>query len=446
MNALEALTAKFTSGDALVGVIGLGYVGLPLAHALHEGGYRLLGFDTDPAKIESLRAGRNYLKHLGDGLTKALAGSGRFEATGDLSRLGEPDALLICVPTPLGEQREPDLSFVLKAGADIGRSLRAEQLVILVSTTYPGTTRDELLPALLRARPRESGPLISGRDFFVAFSPEREDPGRTSHTTKSTPKLVGGLDPASGELAALFFRKALDRVVTVSSAEVAEAAKVLENVFRAVNIALVNELKMILTPMGVDVWEVIEAAATKPFGFMPFLPGPGLGGHCIPIDPFYLTWKAREIGQPTRFIELAGEINTWMPRYVVERIAGALEQDGKAIAGSKILVCGLAYKANVDDTRETPAAEVIDLLVEEGAEVSYHDPHVPVFPPMRRHRREMQSVPLSAAALAGADCVVIVTNHAAIDWRSVATHARLVVDSRNAMRGLNGLGARIVKA
>ncbi len=446
MTPFDALKSKFVSGDALVGIIGLGYVGLPLAHALHEGGLRILGFDIDPAKIEALAAGRNYLKHLGSEMTTVLSKSPRFQATADFARLAEPDAIIICVPTPLGRHQEPDLAYVLNAARDCGRTLRRAQLIVLESTTYPGTTRDDLLPAMLGARPAGAEPLQSGRDFFVAFSPEREDPGRKSHTTKTTPKLVGGLDAPSSELATLLYQRALDRVVTVSSAEVAEAAKVLENVFRAVNIALVNELKIILTPMGIDVWEVIDAAATKPFGFMPFYPGPGLGGHCIPIDPFYLTWKAREVGKPTRFIELAGEINTGMPHYVVDRVGAALNDEGKSVRGANVLVCGLAYKPNVDDTRETPAAEIIELLSDLGAAVTYHDPHVPVFPPMRRHAIEMRSVDLTPQTLKAADCVVIVTDHAAINWRRIAESARLVVDSRNAMRGLHNVGARIVKA
>ena len=448
MSARDLLRAKIDSGAATVGVVGLGYVGLPLAHALHEGGLRVIGFDIDPAKPAALADGRPYLSHLGPAVYATLAASDRFEATTEFSRLGEADVILVCVPTPLGSHQEPDLSYVIGAARDAGRTLRAGQLVVLVSTTFPGTTRDHFLPAMMAARPAAAAALEPGRDVFVAFSPEREDPGRTSHTTRSTPKLVGGLDAASGDLAAALFRRAIDRVVTVSSAEVAEAAKILENVFRSVNIALVNELKTVLEPMGINIWEVIEAAATKPFGFMPFYPGPGLGGHCIPIDPFYLTWKAREVGRPTRFIELAGEINTAMPAYVVERVAAALNEESppKPVRGSKVLVLGVAYKPDVDDVRETPAAEIIELLGERGAEISYHDPHVAVFPPMRRHRIELRSAALSPAALSAVDCAVIVTNHRAIDWQLVARHARLIVDTRNAMRALAGLGARIVRA
>jgi UDP-N-acetyl-D-glucosamine dehydrogenase len=319
-------------------------------------------------------------------------------------------------------------------------------LVVLESTTYPGTTRDDMLPAMLGERPAGAPPLACGEDFFVAFSPEREDPGRKTHNTRTTPKLVGGLDEKSTQLAAALYARGVEKVVPVSSAEVAEAAKILENTFRAINIALVNELKLILTPMGIDVWEVIEAAATKPFGYMPFYPGPGLGGHCIPIDPFYLTWKAREVGQYTRFIELAGEINTRMPHHVVDRTAAALNEDAKAVRGARVLVVGLAYKPNVDDVRETPAAEIIDLLADIGADVSYHDPLVPRFPHMRRHKRDMQSVTLTPESLASFDCVIIVTNHDCVDYKAIATHSKLVVDTRNALRHHKGLGARIVKA
>lgn len=446
MTTFDDLKLKFTRADALIGIIGLGYVGLPLAHTLHAGGFRVLGFDIDQAKIDALAAGRNYLKHLGGEMTRELSESERFSATTDFSRLSEPDAIIVCVPTPLGRHQEPDMSYVINSSRDIGRTLRRGQLIVLESTTYPGTTREDMLPAMLGARPAGAEPLVCGQDFFVAFSPEREDPGRKTHNTRTTPKLVGGLDPQATELAAAMYARGVEHVVQVSSAEVAEAAKILENTFRAINIALVNELKLVLTPMGIDVWEVIEAAATKPFGFMPFYPGPGLGGHCIPIDPFYLTWKAREVGQNTRFIELAGEINTRMPRYVVDRTGEALNQEGKSVKGAKILVCGLAYKPNVDDTRETPAAEIIEHLDELGAIVTYHDPHVPVFPRMRRHAREMQSVELTPDTLRSYDCVLIVTNHDAIDCKLIATSARLVVDTRNALKGLGGMGARIVKA
>jgi UDP-N-acetyl-D-glucosamine dehydrogenase len=442
----ESLRSKIASGDFLVGVIGLGYVGLPLVHAFHQGGpkIRILGFDNDPAKIESLRDGRSYLKHFGEEMTLTLARSDRFEATTDLGRLGEPDAVLVCVPTPVSKQLNPDLSYVELAGRAIGRTLRAGQLICLESTTYPGTTRGEFLGAIRETIEGES--LESGRDYFVAFSPEREDPGRKSHSTRTIPKLVGGLEEASTDLATRLYAHAVDNIVPVSSAEVAESAKLLENIFRSVNIALVNELKLILTPMGIDVWEVIDAAATKPFGFMKFLPGPGLGGHCIPIDPFYLSYKAREFGQVTRFIELAGEINSRMPRYVVDRAAEALNDDGKAIRGSRVLVIGLAYKPNVDDTRETPAAEVIRLLADRGAEVAYHDPLVPTFPKMRNYSFSMESVELKPDRLADTDCVIIVTDHDAVDWDALSDHAPLIVDTRNAIGREKAVRGRVVRA
>jgi UDP-N-acetyl-D-glucosamine dehydrogenase len=443
----ETLLAKLRDDSALVGVIGLGYVGLPLAHALHEGGLPILGFDVDRRKIDALARGENYLEHLGPEMTRVLASSGRFEASDDFDRLGEPDVLIVCLPTPLGRHREPDLSYIVRAGEQIGRTLRAGQLIALESTTYPGTTREEFLQAILEARPEAARSLECGRDFFVAFSPEREDPGRKSHSTRTIPKLVGGLDERSTELAALLYEKGVEQVVRVSSADVAEAAKLLENIFRSVNIALVNEMKVILDAMGIDVWEVIEAASTKPFGFMPFYPGPGLGGHCIPIDPFYLTWKAKEVGRPTKFIELAGEINTSMPDYVVDRTILALNDRGKALRGSKVLVLGLAYKPDIDDTRESPSFEIIEKLRHLGAAVDYSDPHVPEALPVRKHDLGMTSVALSADALAGYDACVLVTNHKAFDYEAIAQHAKLVIDTRNALRAFAPhMGDRLVKA
>lgn len=446
-NHAHKLAKKIESKTSIVGIIGLGYVGLPLADALHTGGLRVIGFDIDPSKIEDLDRGVNYLKHLGKEMTERLSESDRFEATVDFDRLDEPDVILVCVPTPVGTHLEPDLSYVIETARAIGAKLRPGQLIVLESTTYPGTTTGDFVPALLKsAVEKDRGSFVVGENVFVAFSPEREDPGRTSHTTTTIPKLVGGVDPVSTELACSLYAHGVSEVVAVSSAEIAEAAKILENVFRAVNVALVNELKTVFDTMGIDVWEVIRAASTKPFGFMPFYPGPGLGGHCIPIDPFYLTWKAREHGCVTRFIELAGEINRAMPEYVVVKAADALNDDCKSVKGSKVLVVGLAYKPNVDDVRETPAAEIIELLVGRGAEVSYHDPHVPRFHGMRNYAFDMHSVALDQQTLEAADCVVIVTDHRVIDWALIGEHAKLVIDTRNAMDGIKGVKARIVKA
>jgi UDP-N-acetyl-D-glucosamine dehydrogenase len=441
------LLSKIQSGDALIGIIGLGYVGLPLAHTLHSAGSRILGFDTDAKKVDALAAGRSYIKHLGDSVAQSLAESGRFNATTDLSRLSEADAIIVCVPTPLGKHHEPDLSYVTQSAAAIGRALRPGQLVVLESTTYPGTTRGDFVPAMMEAAAGAGRKGTIGTDVFVAFSPEREDPGRRSHTTRTIPKLVGGLDAASTALAAALYRKGIEQVIEVSSAEVAESAKLLENIFRSVNIAMVNELKVVLTAMGIDIWEVINAASTKPFGFMPFYPGPGLGGHCIPIDPFYLTWKAREFGHSTRFIELAGEINTAMPRYVVERTAAALNDAGRAVRGSRVLIMGLSYKADIDDPRESPSFELIEQLRAQGAVVDYSDPHVPATWPGREHDLGMRSVPITAQSLTTYDAVVIATAHKAFDYALVAEHARLVIDTRNAMRAFGGdMGARLIRA
>ena len=449
--AYQQLKEKIETNTALVGVIGLGYVGLPLAHAMHQGGLPVLGFDIDQRKIDALASGENYLKHLGAEMTTTLSNSDRFVATTDFSRLAECDAIVVAVPTPLGKHHEPDLSYVLGSARDIGRGLRPGQLVSLESTTYPGTTRDDFLPALLdeakRHAPGGIKDIVVGENLFVAFSPEREDPGRKDHDTTTIPKLVGGLDDRSTELATLLYSKAVKKAVPVRTAEVAEAAKLLENIFRAVNIALVNEMKVVLTELGVDVWEVIDAASTKPFGFMPFYPGPGLGGHCIPIDPFYLTWKAKEVGRPTRFIELAGEINTQMPEYVVRRTGLALNELGKPVKGSKILVLGLAYKANVDDTRESPSFELIEQLRHLGAHVEYSDPHVPRTVPVRKHDLGMTSVELTPANLASYDAVLVSTAHDAFDWGVVAKHARCVIDTRNALRAYEAeLGDRLVRA
>jgi UDP-N-acetyl-D-glucosamine dehydrogenase len=433
------LQDRIENGTAVVGVIGLGYVGLPLLAAFHAGGFPVLGFDIDPNKIRMLMAGQSYLAHLGPELVTRLKSGAKFEATAELSRLGECDAVISCVPTPLGKHLEPDLSYVEQTAIDIAKTLRPGQLISLESTTYPGTTREVMLPRL------EAGGLKCGKDFFLAYSPEREDPGRRDHSTQTIPKLVGGIDAESGRLATLLYRKAIKQVIPVSTAEVAEAAKILENVYRAVNIALVNEMKVVLQAMNIDVWEVIAAAATKPFGFQPFYPGPGLGGHCIPIDPYYLTWKARELGLVTRFIELAGDVNRSMPDYVIQRVVLALNDRGKAIKGSRALVLGLAYKPNVDDVRESPSFELIEKLEHLGAHVDYNDPHVPTTHKMRHYDLKMHSVPLSGAMLTKYDCVVVATDHAAYDWQMIADHAQLIIDSRNALRAVSGRRDHIVQ-
>lgn len=427
---LEPFLARVADRRALVGIVGLGYVGLPLARAFADAGFRVLGFDTDPQKVRALSAGRSYIRHLdGDGLA-ALVRDGRFEPSGDLERLGEPDAVLICVPTPLTPQREPDLTFVRSTTEAVARRLRPGQLVVLESTTYPGTTEGELRPAL------EAGGLACEEDFFLAYSPEREDPGNPRHDARSIPKVVGGVGPASAEAAVALYEQVVPRVVAVSSPGVAEGSKLTENIFRAVNIALVNELKVVFDRMGLDVWEVLDAAATKPFGFMRFDPGPGWGGHCIPVDPFYLSWKAREHGMTARFIELAGEVNVGMPGHVVDKLARALNSHRKPVQGSRILVLGLAYKKNVDDPRESPAFDVIHRLLELGADVAYHDPFIPVAPAMRTwpDLPPMESVELTPETLAATDAVVVVTDHDGVDYELVAEHAPLVVDTRGVYR------------
>jgi UDP-N-acetyl-D-glucosamine dehydrogenase len=420
-------------------VVGLGYVGLPLVRAAHEAGYRVIGYDTDTVKIGKLERGETYIHHLGGELVRQLAASDRFEATAIAERLSAADAILLSVPTPLGRHREPDLSFVLDSTRMVAAVLRRGQLVVLESTTYPGTTRDEMLPIL-----SESG-LRCGVDFFLAYSPEREDPGRAVGIG-AIPKLVGGVDDASADMAVAFYRNVVEEVHRVSSAEVAEAAKLLENIYRAINIAMVNELKVLLADMSIDIWEVIKAASTKPFGFQPFYPGPGLGGHCIPIDPFYLSWKAKAIGRNAKFIELAGEINAQMPAYVVSRLVSALNDRGRALRGASVLVIGIAYKPDIDDIRESPAAEIIELLWAGGATVSYHDPHIPRFPSMRDHAIDLASVPLEERTLPEHDCVLIVTDHGDIDYELIGRHAKLVLDTRNAMAGVADPRATIVKA
>jgi UDP-N-acetyl-D-glucosamine dehydrogenase len=435
-----SIEQRIADRTAVVGVIGLGYVGLPLAHTFHAAGFPVVGFDTDPRKIEMLDAGESYLEHLSGDLSRDLGASERFQATTDTTRLAELDAILICVPTPLGRHLEPDLSYVEGTTDSIARHLRAGQLVVLESTTYPGTTREVMLPRL------EAGGMKCGKDFYLAFSPEREDPGRRGYSTKTIPKLVGGLDELSGRLAADLYDCAVETVVRVGSAEVAEAAKLLENTYRAVNIALVNELKILLTAMDVDVWEVVAAAATKPFGFQPFYPGPGLGGHCIPIDPFYLTWKARELGLSTQFIELAGRVNHAMPEYVIGRLVSALNDRGKTVRDARILVLGLAYKPDIADVRESPSLELIERLRAGGARVDYNDPHASATHKMRNYDLQMRSVPLTPESLAGYDCVLVATHHSAYDWQMIADNAKLIVDTRNALSRVEGRRDHIVPA
>jgi UDP-N-acetyl-D-glucosamine dehydrogenase len=434
----ERLAAAIAARTATVGIVGLGYVGLPLALTFAERGFPVLGFDVDGSKVDRLGAGESYIEHVPAARIGAMAAAGRLEATADFDRLAEADAVLLCVPTPLTPQREPDMSYVVATVRAVARTLRPGQLVVLESTTYPGTT-EELVRPILEA----GGPLVCGRDFFLAYSPEREDPGNPSFSTSTIPKIVGGADAASGDLAAALYAGGVERVVRVASARTAEAAKLTENIFRAVNIALVNELKVAYDRMGIDVWEVLDAAATKPFGFMRFDPGPGWGGHCIPVDPFYLAWKAREHGVSTRFIELAGEVNVAMPRHVVGKLQGALNDRGKAVKGARVLLLGLAYKRDVADPRESPAFEILDQLLHLGADVSYHDPHIPEAPAMRTwpDLPPMRSVALTPETVAAQDAVVVVTDHRGVDYAMVAERAGLVVDTRGVLRGQDGVVA-----
>jgi UDP-N-acetyl-D-glucosamine dehydrogenase len=437
-----ALLARIQARTARIGIIGQGYVGLPLALLFHEAGFPVTGFDLDSRKVKSLRKGESFIKHIGAERVAAAVRSGRYQATTDFDGLRDCDAIAICVPTPLGAHREPDNSYIHATGREIAKRLRPGQLVVLESTTYPGTTDEELLPIL------EAGGLDCGRDFFLAFSPEREDPGRKDFDTKTTAKVVGGVDAASTELAVALYSTCVAKVVPVSSARVAESAKLLENVFRSVNIALVNELKTVFDRMDIDIWEVIEAAKTKPFGFMPFYPGPGLGGHCIPLDPFYLSWKAAEHGQWARFVELAGEINTSMPRWVVAKIAEALNEDAKPVKGSRILVLGLAYKANIDDDRESPSYEIIEHLQESGAKVDYCDPFCPEARKGRKFDLKLSTVPCTAESFAAYDAVLVATAHEVFRNPALYLGTRLVVDTRNIVAPLfpAGGGPRIVKA
>ena len=417
------LLKKIESRKAVVGIVGLGYVGLPLMLRFSEVGYRVLGLDIDKSKVEALNAGRSYIEHIKGEHIKRARKAG-FEATADFSRAKEADALILCVPTPLNKYREPDLSFIINTTESLVPHLRRGQLVSLESTTYPGTTDEELLPRI------EARGFKVGKDIFLVFSPEREDPGNPDFTTRTIPKVCGGVTPACQAVGVALYGSVIDRVVQVSSTRAAEMTKLLENIHRAVNIGLVNEMKIVADRMGIDIHEVIRAAATKPFGFVAYWPGPGLGGHCIPIDPFYLSWKAREYGVHTRFIELAGEINAGMPHWVIGKCVDALNERGRALKGSRVLVLGIAYKKNVDDMRESPAVELMELLAERGALVEYSDPHVPVFPRLRRGHFDLKSLTLTPQRLAGFDMVLLATNHDAFDYKLVLKHAKLIVDTR----------------
>jgi UDP-N-acetyl-D-glucosamine dehydrogenase len=448
--AVERKAEYFKGAHLKVGIIGCGYVGLPLGLRFAEAGHRVIGFDVDKSKVEKLNRGESYIQHIPVAKIRQYVASKHFSASSDFSRLGEMDAVLICVPTPLDERREPDLSYVRNTAEAIAPNLQPGQLIVLESTTYPGTTEELVLPILERGGmkcPIARGPDAENvaTDFFLAFSPEREDPGNKQYGLAQIPKVVGGINPPSGRAAAALYAQVVSRVVPVSSTRAAEMAKLLENIFRCVNIALVNELKQLGLRMGIDIWEVIDAAATKPFGFMPFYPGPGLGGHCIPVDPYYLSWKAREYDFSTRFIELAGEVNTAMPYHVVEAIAEALNSRRKSLKGSRILVMGVAYKKDVDDLRESPSLKIIELLTARGAEVDYNDPYFAQLFKMRHYDySHKRSVPIDAKSLASFDCVVIATDHTSYDYAAIVESAQLVVDTRNATRRLLRHRERIV--
>jgi UDP-N-acetyl-D-glucosamine dehydrogenase len=441
MNHTNQLLKKIEDKSCVVGVIGLGYVGLPLIDAYISAGFSAIGFDVDNSKVDSLLGGKSYIAHIDHSKIQSWLDTKKFDATVDMARLAEADVILICVPTPLTDSRDPDLGYVEMTTQSIAKTLRPGQLVVLESTTYPGTTKDVLLPILSK-----SG-LTAGEDFFLAYSPEREDPGNPDFTAGTIPKVVGGLEPNSLKLAAAFYELAITQVVPVNSCETAEACKILENTYRSVNIAMVNELKVLFQKIGIDIWEVIDAAKTKPFGFQAFYPGPGLGGHCIPIDPFYLSWVARKHEMPTKFIELAGEINTSMPLYVVHRLAEALNLAGKPIKGSKIGIFGISYKKDVDDPRESPSFKLMELLAERGAELSYCDPHIPTLPKMRSFDvpdlTHNEPTPEYVRTL---DCVLIATDHSVFDWVDIVKSAKLIVDTRNATHSVTSGREKIYQA
>ncbi|WP_405120528.1 UDP-N-acetyl-D-glucosamine 6-dehydrogenase [Pseudomonas leptonychotis] len=432
----QASIAKFKNKEAIVGIVGLGYVGLPLMLRYNAIGFRVLGIDIDEAKVLKLNNGQSYIEHIPCEKIADACQSG-FEATTDFRRVSECDALILCVPTPLNKYREPDMSFVIDTTNALKPYLRAGQVVSLESTTYPGTTEEELLPRV------QEGGLVVGESIFLVYSPEREDPGNPNFETRTIPKVIGGHTPACLEVGVALYEQAIDQVVSVSSTKAAEMTKLLENIHRAVNIGLVNEMKIVADRMGIDIFEVVDAAATKPFGFTAYYPGPGLGGHCIPIDPFYLTWKAREYGLHTRFIELSGEVNQAMPEYVLSKLMDGLNDSGKALKGSKVLVLGIAYKKNVDDMRESPSVEIMELIEAKGGVAAYSDPHVPVFPEMREHHFKLTSEALTADNLASFDAVVLATDHDKFDYELINQHSKLIIDSRGKYRTP---AAHIIKA
>lgn len=440
----------FSKQDLRIGIIGCGYVGLPLALSFAGKGHTVLGFDTDPSKVEKLNRGESYIKHISEAEISKHVRSKHFSATNDFARLRDMDAVLICVPTPLDERRDPDLSYVEDTARAIGPHLQREQLIILESTTYPGTTEEMVLPILEKGGLRcpiqgQRDSKAAPTDFYLAFSPEREDPGNKHFGLPQIPKVVGGINPPSGEAAANLYAQIVARVVPVSSTRAAEMTKLLENIFRCVNIALVNELKLLCQRMGMDVWEVIDSAATKPFGFMPFYPGPGLGGHCIPVDPYYLSWKAREYDFATRFIELAGEINTSMPYHVVNAVADALNDRQKSLRGARVLLLGVAYKKDIDDLRESPSLKLMQLLIARGAKLDYNDPFFPSLHKMRHYDySQMHSVDINPQSLASYDCVLVATDHSSYDYQQIVDSAQLVVDSRNATRSVKKSREKVV--
>lgn len=436
----EALENKITARTAKIAVIGLGYVGLPLAIEFAKAGFPTTGFDIDKTKVDNINHGRAYIKHIPVSAMREISTRKNCGATVDFLKLKAQDVIIICVPTPLTIHREPDMRFIESTVSEIAQTVRAGQLIILESTTYPGTTREIVKP------PLEAKKLQAGRDLFLAFSPEREDPGNKNYSTATIPKVVGGLTPTCQKLACAVYNAVVTKTIPVSSPDAAEATKLLENIFRGVNIALVNELKIVFEKMGIDIWEVINAASSKPFGYMPFYPGPGLGGHCIPIDPFYLTWRAREFECATRFIELSGEINTAMPEYVITRLIDALNFAKKSLCGSKILLLGIAYKKDVDDDRESPSWRLLELLEKHGASVEYHDPFVPKLKQTRKHHFKLSSIKLTPAKIATFDAVLISTAHTDVDYAMLGQHAKLIIDTRNAMATIKKVKAKIVKA